>query len=48
MSAFDILITIGILAWFGIMIYLKVSKKTMKELMLEIKDIIKSMREQNA
>ena len=45
MTAFDILITLGILIWFGMMIYLKVTKRTMKELMLEIKDIINSMRE---
>ena len=44
MSAFDIIITILILGWFGIIIYLKLTKKTFKELALEIKDIIKSMR----
>ena len=41
----DILITVGILAWFGIMIYLKVTKKTIKEALLELKDLIKAARE---
>ena len=45
MTALDLLITIGILVLFLLIIYLKMTKKTVKDLMLEIRDIIKSMRE---
>ena len=41
MNILDLLITLGILAWFGIMIYLKMSKRTFNELMIELKDLIK-------
>jgi hypothetical protein len=47
MNVLDLLITFGILLWFGTMIYCKISRKTVKDLILEFIDLIKSMREKN-
>jgi hypothetical protein len=47
MTLYDLLITTGILIGFVLIIYLKMTKKTIKDLMLEIRDIIKLMREKN-
>ena len=45
MTAFDTLITILILVGLFLLIYLKLTKKTFKELVIEIKDIIKTASE---
>lgn len=37
----SVLVTIGILAWFGIMIYLKVTKRKFNEVMKELIQLIK-------
>lgn len=47
MTIWDILITITILLWFGLMIYVKMSKRTIKDLIIDIRDLIKSMRNKN-
>lgn len=47
MTLFDTLLTIGILVGLLLIIYLKATKKTIQEFVLEIRDIIKSMRDKN-
>ena len=47
MTLIDTLITLGVLIGFILIIYLKMSKKTAKDLFLDIKDIIKLIKEQN-
>ena len=47
MTLFDTLLTIGILVGFILIIYLKAKNKTIQEFVLEIIDIIKSMRDKN-
>jgi hypothetical protein len=44
MTFSDFLVSVLVVVVIGLIIYLKISKKTFKDLMIESKDLIKSMR----